>query len=283
MPASLGRPTCPTGLVTAAVVRSGVVAVLRAPTADGFAAVADVLVEAGITAIEVTLTSRGAIDALAGLRRQLPPSAVVGAGTVLTADDAKAAVDAGAAFLVSPLLDPALGGGFGVPFYPGGLTPTEMFTAHRAGAPLVKLFPAATVGPRYLKDLHGPLPDVRIMPTGGIDIGDIATWLGTARRRSGWAARCSATPPPAAASRPWPSAPGGPPTRWPSRAHERRAGHVRRDDGPGRGRRHRPAGVRAELPARASAARRATWRSASPASAARPPGWAGSGRTPPVT
>lgn len=164
--------------VTAAIVRSGVVAVLRASTADGFAAVADVLVEAGITAIEVTLTSRGAIDALAGLRRHLPPVAVVGAGTVLTSDQAKAAADAGAAFLVSPVLDLELSGGAGVPFYPGGLTPTEIFRAHTAGAPLVKLFPAAAVGPRYLKDLHGPLPDVRIMPTGGIDIADVATWLG---------------------------------------------------------------------------------------------------------
>ncbi len=163
--------------VTAAIVRSGVVAVLRASTADGFAAVADVLVEAGITAIEVTLTSRGAIDALAGLRRQLPPAAVVGAGTVLTTDQAKAAVDAGAAFLVSPVLDLELSAGAGVPFYPGGLTPTEIFRAHQSGAPLVKLFPAAAVGPRYLKDLHGPLPDVRIMPTGGIDIADVATWL----------------------------------------------------------------------------------------------------------
>src|SRR3712207_4100647 len=152
--------------VTAAIVRSGVVAVLRASTADGFSAVADVLVEAGITAIEVTLTSRGAIDALAGLRRQLPPAAVVGAGTVLTADQAKAAADAGAAFLVSPVLDPDLVVGAGVPFYPGGLTPTEIHRAYAAGAPLVKLFPAAAVGPRYLKDLHGPLPDVRIMPTG---------------------------------------------------------------------------------------------------------------------
>ena len=160
------------------IVRSGVVAVLRAPTADGFAAVADVLVEAGITAIEVTLTSRGAIDALAGLRRQLPPSAAVGAGTVLTADDAKAAVDAGAAFLVSPVLDPELAAAFGVPFYPGRAHPDrDLPGAHRAGAPLVKLFPAAAVGPRYVKDLHGPLPDVRIMPTGGIDIDDIAAWL----------------------------------------------------------------------------------------------------------
>jgi len=161
---------------TAAIARSGVVAVLRARTADGFAAVADVLMSSGITAIEVTLTSQGAIDALAGLRRQLPPEAVVGAGTVLTAADAKAAVDAGAAFLVSPVLDLSLGS-FGVPFYPGGLTPTEIFQAARSGAPMVKLFPAAAVGPRYIQDLHGPLPGLPIMPTGGIDIGDVAAWL----------------------------------------------------------------------------------------------------------
>jgi 2-dehydro-3-deoxyphosphogluconate aldolase/(4S)-4-hydroxy-2-oxoglutarate aldolase len=163
--------------VSAAVVRSGVVAVLRAATADGFAAVTDVLVSAGVTAIEVTLTSRGAVEALAGLRRQLPAQAVIGAGTILTADQAKASVDAGAAFLVSPVLDPELIAGFGVPFYPGALTPTEVFAAHRTGAPLVKLFPAATVGPRYIKDLHGPLPGVRIMPTGGVGIDDIPAWL----------------------------------------------------------------------------------------------------------
>jgi 2-dehydro-3-deoxyphosphogluconate aldolase / (4S)-4-hydroxy-2-oxoglutarate aldolase len=77
---------------------------------------------------------------------------------------------------VSPVLDLSLGS-FGVPFYPGGLTPTEIFQAARSGAPLVKLFPAAAVGPRYLKDLHGPLPGVRIMPTGGIGIDDVAAWL----------------------------------------------------------------------------------------------------------
>jgi 2-dehydro-3-deoxyphosphogluconate aldolase/(4S)-4-hydroxy-2-oxoglutarate aldolase len=162
--------------VTEAIVRSGIVAVLRAPTADTFAAVSDVLVEAGVTALEVTLTSRGALEALAGLRRQLPAHVALGAGTVLTVDDAKASVEAGAAFLVSPVYVPALDG-FDVPVYPGAFTPTEIFAASRGGAPLVKLFPASTVGPRYLKDLRGPLPDVRIMPTGGIEIGDIATWL----------------------------------------------------------------------------------------------------------
>jgi len=163
--------------VTAAVIRSGIVAILRAPTSDGFAAVADVLVGAGITAMEVTLTSRGAIEAIGGLRRQLPDSVAIGAGTILTADDAKAAVDAGAEFLVAPVLDKQLVAGSPVPFYPGTSTPTEMYEAYQAGAPLVKLFPAGGLGPRFLRDVRGPLPQIDVMPTGGIKIEDIADWL----------------------------------------------------------------------------------------------------------
>ncbi|MEV6842922.1 bifunctional 4-hydroxy-2-oxoglutarate aldolase/2-dehydro-3-deoxy-phosphogluconate aldolase [Actinoplanes sp. NPDC051411] len=163
--------------VSASVARSGIVAILRAKTADSFAAVADVLVGAGVTALEVTLTSQGAIDALAGLRRQLPATVAVGAGTVLTADEAKASIDAGAEFLVSPVLDAGLVAASSVPFYPGTFTPTEIYGAMRAGAPLVKLFPAGNLGPGYLKDVRGPLPGARIMPTGGIKIEDVADWL----------------------------------------------------------------------------------------------------------
>ena len=163
--------------VTPAVIRSGIVAILRAPTSDGFAAVADVLVGAGITALEVTLTSRGAVEAIAGLRRQLPDTVAVGAGTILTGDDAKAAVDAGATFLVSPILDKPLVASSPVPFYPGTSTPTEMYEAYQAGAPLVKLFPAGGLGPRFLRDVRGPLPQIDVMPTGGIKIEDIADWL----------------------------------------------------------------------------------------------------------
>ncbi|GIF17908.1 2-dehydro-3-deoxyphosphogluconate aldolase/(4S)-4-hydroxy-2-oxoglutarate aldolase [Actinoplanes tereljensis] len=163
--------------VTAAVVRSGIVAILRAPTSDGFAAVAEVLVDSGITALEVTLTSKGAIEALAGLRRQLPASVAVGAGTVLTSDDVKAAVDAGAEFLVAPNLDVELVQSSPVPFYPGTATPTEMFAAWQAGARLVKVFPASNLGPDFLRNVRGPLPQINVMPTGGIKIEDIADWL----------------------------------------------------------------------------------------------------------
>ena len=112
-----------------------------------------------------------------GLRRQVPASVVVGAGTVLTADDAKASVDAGAEFLVSPVLDRALVASSSVPFYPGTLTPTEIHAAGQAGAPLVKVFPAGGLGPGYLRDIRGPLPAARVMPTGGIKIEDVADWL----------------------------------------------------------------------------------------------------------
>lgn len=165
------------GAVTDAIVSSGVVAILRAPSADAFAAVGEVLVEAGITAIEVTLTSRGALDAIAGLRRQLPERVAIGAGTVLGLQDAKASMAAGAQFLISPVYLPELDG-LEVPVYPGAYTPSEIFAASRGGAPLVKLFPAGAVGPRYLKDVHGPFPGIRIMPTGGVEIDDIAAWIG---------------------------------------------------------------------------------------------------------
>jgi 2-dehydro-3-deoxyphosphogluconate aldolase / (4S)-4-hydroxy-2-oxoglutarate aldolase len=167
----------PLDAVTAAVARSGIVAILRSKTADGFAAVADVLVGAGVTALEVTLTSEGSIDALAGLRRQLPDSVTIGAGTVLTADEAKASIDAGAEFLVSPVLDTELVAASNVPFYPGVFTPTEIHAAMRAGARVVKVFPAGGLGPGYLRDIRGPLPAARIMPTGGIKIEDVADWL----------------------------------------------------------------------------------------------------------
>jgi 2-dehydro-3-deoxyphosphogluconate aldolase / (4S)-4-hydroxy-2-oxoglutarate aldolase len=175
----------PLDATSTAVVESGIVAILRAPTADYFAAVADVLADNGITAIEVTLTSAGALEALAGLRRQLPSSVAVGAGTVLTADDAKAAVDAGAEFLISPVFDADLVRASAVPFYPGTSTPTEMYAAHRAGAQLVKVFPAAGLGPQWLRNVRAPLPQINVMPTGGVKIEDIADWLFAGARAVG--------------------------------------------------------------------------------------------------
>jgi 2-dehydro-3-deoxyphosphogluconate aldolase / (4S)-4-hydroxy-2-oxoglutarate aldolase len=166
--------------VTSALADAGLVAILRAGSAAHFPAIADTLVGAGVRVIEVTLTTPGALDAMHALTERLGGDAIVGAGTVMTADQAEACVGAGAAFLVSPVVAPdviATGRIADIAVYPGALTPTEVVSAHRAGASAVKLFPASAVAPRYIADLHGPCPGIPIMPTGGIALGDIGTWL----------------------------------------------------------------------------------------------------------
>lgn len=165
---------------TAAIIDAGLIAILRAGSARHFAAIADALAEAGVRVIEVTLTTPGALAALRMLSARLSGAAIVGAGTVMTAEEAEACVEAGARFLVSPVAAPdviATARIAGTAVYPGAFTPTEIVAAHRAGASAVKLFPASAVSPRYIADVHGPCPGIPIMPTGGIALGDIATWL----------------------------------------------------------------------------------------------------------
>lgn len=160
--------------------RSGIVAVLRAPEAAGFVPVAAELVAAGVGAIEVTLTAPDALDALRTLRSEVPDDVVLGAGTVLTERAAAAAIAAGADFLLAPSLVPDVvrfGLAAGIPVCPGALTPTEFVAAMQSGVDLVKLFPAVRMGPGYLRDLHGPLPDLDVMPTGGISVEDVSAWL----------------------------------------------------------------------------------------------------------
>jgi 2-dehydro-3-deoxyphosphogluconate aldolase / (4S)-4-hydroxy-2-oxoglutarate aldolase len=157
-----------------------VVAVLRASTAEYFQASAEVLMEQGIQAIEVTLTTEGGLEALRSITASAPKDVAVGAGSVMSVSQVSDAAQAGAQFLVSPVTQPdvlAAGRLAGLPTYPGAFSPTEILAAHDAGAPLVKLFPASTVGPGYIKDLHGPMPQVEIMPTGGIGLADIGAWL----------------------------------------------------------------------------------------------------------
>jgi 2-dehydro-3-deoxyphosphogluconate aldolase/(4S)-4-hydroxy-2-oxoglutarate aldolase len=159
---------------------SGVVAVLRAPSADHFLPAGRVLADAGVTALEVTLTAHGALDALTAMREEFSEDVIIGAGTVLTDAAAAACVRHGAEFLVSPVVNAdvfRLGQAGSVPVFPGALTPTEFHAADRLGADLVKLFPANVMGPAYLKDLHGPLPHIDVMPTGGIRLEDIGAWL----------------------------------------------------------------------------------------------------------
>lgn len=148
-------------------------------------ALADELAEAGVCAFEVTLDAASGADDLAALRTQLARRAdgpfLVGAGTVLEPGQLAEAVRAGADFVVAPILDLDLVRAAlarGLPFIPGALTPTEIATAWSTGATFVKLFPASAVGPALIRELRGPLPDVAIIPTGGVDATNAAAFLG---------------------------------------------------------------------------------------------------------
>lgn len=165
----------------AALRATGVIAVLRAPSAGHAVRAVDALVAGGITGIEITYSTPQAADAIREIDQRHGERVYLGAGTILTASQAREAVDAGARFLVSPGTDPSLAQimiDTGVAVILGALTPSEVMTAVRLGAHAVKVFPASLGGPGYLKSLRGPFPDVPLMPTGGVNAGNIADWFG---------------------------------------------------------------------------------------------------------
>ena len=135
-------------------------------------------VRGGFRVLEVTLSTPGAIEIIADLARDT--RLLIGAGTVLTVEQARAAVHAGARFLVSPVLDVdvvAEAGRLGCVMIPGCATPTELWKAHRAGAPLQKLFPAPAGGPVWLRSVLAPMPFLRIIPTNGVEVENATEWL----------------------------------------------------------------------------------------------------------
>ncbi|MFI2435188.1 bifunctional 4-hydroxy-2-oxoglutarate aldolase/2-dehydro-3-deoxy-phosphogluconate aldolase [Streptomyces sp. NPDC018693] len=165
---------------SAALLRTGVVAVLRAGSPDHLVPAAGALVDAGLVCLELTLTTPGALEALERVRAEFGDVADIGVGSVRSAVEARRSLDAGANFLVSPASAPevvAEGLKAGVPVYAGGLTPTELAAAWDAGASAVKLFPASTLGPAYLRAFADPFPGVPVMPTGGIGIDDVGRWI----------------------------------------------------------------------------------------------------------
>ena len=164
-------------------VRAGkIVAIIRVPqlTRQSAAAMTEVLVDAGVRALEFTLTSEGALDAVSAAVATAGGRAAVGAGTVLYEDQVRAVADAGAQFVVSPHVSPAViarSHDLGLLALPGAFTPTEVQVAVDCGARMVKLFPAQPVGVSYLKALRGPLSQVSFVPTGGVGIADIQDFL----------------------------------------------------------------------------------------------------------
>jgi 2-dehydro-3-deoxyphosphogluconate aldolase/(4S)-4-hydroxy-2-oxoglutarate aldolase len=162
------------------VLDCGIVAVIRAPDGARLVEAARALVAGGVTVMEVTFTVPDAPDVIRQVRRDLSDRALVGAGTVLDPETARAALLAGAEFIVAPTLNLEvirLCHRYDRLVMPGAFTPTEVLTAWESGADVVKVFPADMGGPAYLRALRGPLPQVRLMPTGGVDLDTAADFL----------------------------------------------------------------------------------------------------------
>lgn len=167
-------------LLIPALRRDRGLAILRASRADHLQAAANTLLDAGFGIMEFPLTTPGALATIETVSRQLGTSALIGAGTVLTGEQARSAIDAGAQFLVTPavcldVLQVATAAG--LPVISGCFSPTDVLTAQQAGTAAVKLFPAVTLGPEYARQLLGPFPDLEFVPTGGVDLAAAKPWL----------------------------------------------------------------------------------------------------------
>lgn len=162
------------------ILESGIVAVIRGldptPIGDAIAAMA----AGGVTVAEITLTVPNALELVRATRKRLSEEAIIGAGTILDAETARAAILAGAQFIVTPVLNLdviRLCKRYNVPVMPGAFTPTEILAAWEAGADIVKVFPADVVGPAFFRAIRGPFPYIRLMPTGGVDLSTAKSFL----------------------------------------------------------------------------------------------------------
>jgi 2-dehydro-3-deoxyphosphogluconate aldolase/(4S)-4-hydroxy-2-oxoglutarate aldolase len=166
--------------ITTAVEHAGIVAVIRIKEPGRLRAVVDALSEGGLTALEVTMTVPGAVELIADLAPTMPSGFLLGAGTVTDADTARRVIDAGAKFVVSPVFRRAVIEACherDIPVMPGCFSATEILDAWDAGADIVKVFPATALGPGYIKDIRGPLPHVKMMPTGGVTLDNAGDWI----------------------------------------------------------------------------------------------------------
>lgn len=158
----------------------GLVAVVRARSAEQVVPLAQALLRGGIRAVEVTLTTPNALEAIREASRSLPAEALIGVGTVLEAKTCREAIEAGAQFVVSPITRPEIARearAADKPVMLGAFTPTEAQAAHEAGADFVKLFPADVLGPAYIKAVRAPLPHLKFVPTGGVTLATIADFF----------------------------------------------------------------------------------------------------------
>ena len=159
---------------------TGVIAIMRAQSSDQLIAAADAIKKGGVKAIEVTMTTPGALDVIAEAKERYGSDVIFGAGSVLDPETGRAAILAGADFVVSPILNlelVALCNRYGIPTAPGCYSPTEVLTGWEAGADFIKLFPASFGGPSLIKAILAPLPQVRIIPVGGVNLDTAADFI----------------------------------------------------------------------------------------------------------
>ncbi len=166
--------------ITDAIERHGVVAVIRLNEPHRLRSVIDARASGGVRALEVTLTVPRAIELIGEIAPTLPEGFLLGAGTVLDAETATRAIEAGARFVVSPVFRRAVIAAChdrNIAVLPGCFTPTEILEAWDAGADVVKVFPATALGPGFLKDIRAPLPHIKLMPTGGVTLDNAGDWI----------------------------------------------------------------------------------------------------------
>lgn len=159
---------------------SGIVAVIRGATKDNIIPIAKALSAGGVKALELTVETPKILSLVEMAADELKDEAIVGVGTVLDPETARASIMAGAKFVFSPVVNVEtikMTKRYGVLSVPGAFTPTEILTAYENGADLIKVFPANIVGPGYFKDVHGPMPHIPLMPTGGITVENVGSYI----------------------------------------------------------------------------------------------------------
>lgn len=159
---------------------NGIVAVIRGAKPENIVSIAKALKEGGVKTLEITVETPKVLKLIEEVSTELGDEVIVGAGTVLDPETARAAIMAGAKFIFSPTVNVdtiKLTKRYGVISIPGALTPTEILTAYENGADIIKVFPANAFGPSYLKDIHGPLPQIPLMPTGGINLNNAQDYI----------------------------------------------------------------------------------------------------------
>ncbi len=166
--------------LTQRIVDVGIIAIVRTRSPEGLVDACRAMADGGLTAVEITMTTPGALDAIGEAREKLGDDILVGVGSVVDGDTAREALNAGAQFIVSPVHRPAVvqaAHDAGAPAMPGALTPGEILDAWDDGADLVKVFPASNLGPGYFRDVLAPMPNLKLTPTGGVDLETAGDWI----------------------------------------------------------------------------------------------------------